>query len=428
MKKLCLSISLPFLAAALLALPAFAAGPDAPEESPAGARDFARDNAGLLREVDDSCKKGTLDLGKLAERLERKPEALSYLFSGRNAPAFVLYRACLGMLPGHGDSCGMLKKLDNPRWQLSPSSGYYPTCSNLVDFGAVVKAAFKKGDAVAACRSWLAKGPRPENATERNCEFLVSAVKGGEDEGFCKRAESRGLITAELAPLCVKALKAKSSERICLVAEATGVIKGKLVAECRIVNVYLDGNPEACPPAADSSSLGYCRERAALLAGMRSSDPKACAASPFCSALNSGKAQGCAPYLTAATKAFCDNRASMAAKEGNKNDEMARAQKQKLEQAKEEFTKAQRAEGKIMADKAAAEIVRKAHQVETEKLRKTEEARKAKEKPQFKPGQRMMIMPADAMKGFKPGDEKNPPPGPQPPDNPPTPQAAPQNP
>jgi len=414
------------LAAALFALPAAAGAVAAPEESPEGSREFARENASLLREVDEGCKKGSLDLGKLADRLERQPKTLRYLFAGRQAAGFVLYRACLGTLPGHDGSCDILEGIQESRWQQSASSGNNLYCHDVVEFAAVVKAAFKKGDAVAACQSWLRQGPRPQDANVRNCEFLVSAMKGGGDESYCRQAQARGVITEDLIPQCLKAMKTKGSERICMVAEATGVIQGKLVLECRMVNAYLDGSPKACPPAVDSVSQGDCRERASFLAGMRSSDPKVCAASPFCAALTSGKPQACAPYLAAATKVFCGNRAAVAQREGNYNDQMQQAQKLKLQQAKEEFSKVQKTEAKALADKAAAEIVRKAHQVEGEKLRREAEVRKANEKPQFKAGQRMMLMPSEAAKGFKMGDEKNPPPGPPPPDTPPTPQTTPQ--
>lgn len=62
---------------------------------------------------------------------------------------------------------------------------------------------------------------------------------------------------------------------------------------------FVDGLPERCGAETD------CREEAALVAGLRSSDTKACAKSPYCSALTNRTRGVCNSFLAAGSRSIC---------------------------------------------------------------------------------------------------------------------------
>lgn len=274
---------------ALILAPAFASpsafGAQAPAEAPPAM--VAKAEAHV--EAYDSCQNGTLDLLGLREGTAAQAAKFRALAGVETQNFLVLHQACLGAVPELKGSCDQLGGIQYGR----------RNCRDDVAYAGIVAGIVGQGDARAACEQFqpspYAKAPKKgdEEKRARKCDFLIAALRRG-------------------------------SSDVCGEAKAAGIIKGEALTQCRERLIFFNGVPDQCA-AAEKTTESVCREKAALLFGMRSKDSRACALSPWCRAVSTRKPEACDPYLVRANKLFCDEMAVLAVP--MKKDKAARDEK-----------------------------------------------------------------------------------------------------
>lgn len=251
-----------------LLAPALALG--APAESPSPA-DAAK--AQIAVEAANACASGKIDL--LGESGANEQSAKFLSIAGSDSLAYLkLHQACLTAASDAPRSCDALASVPNGK----------KDCLDDVEFANTASAILGKGDALAACerfitpqgRAWKTKAGKPRDKAKhaQRCAFFVPALKRG-------------------------------STDVCGEGEAAGVLGGPALEQCRRHWIYLNGVPDLCSADQDKFDEPVCREKAALLSALRTKDFRACALSPWCRVLSSGKAASCDPYLDSARKLFC---------------------------------------------------------------------------------------------------------------------------
>jgi len=253
----------------MLAAPALALAADAPQRpSPADAAKSA-----ILVEAAKACAAGPIDLlGGVSPETSAK-----YLSVAENDTLtyLKLHQACLAGIPETANSCDALESVRDGKRQ----------CLEDVEFASVMAAVVGgKGDARAACEQFMSPqnratkqkmgGRRNKERHARNCDFFISALRRG-------------------------------SSDVCGEAKAAGVLEGPAFTQCQQRWLFIDGQPDRCAADPDKYDVQTCREKAALISALRTRDFRACALSPWCRAVSSGRGAACAPYLETAQKLFC---------------------------------------------------------------------------------------------------------------------------
>ena len=283
----------------------------------------------LLREMHEGCQKGSIDPQKLIVRLQSLPELLDRLFPNTDRNDLIHYHACLSFVPDQSKSCQFFQ---------GHFASYRHECQDLAAYAAFVMSTFRQGNRAEACQKFLEGDPIRQEDKPRFCEILAAALKSGQGKLFCERIKAAGIIPA------------KDSD------------------ECQSFQPWLAGSPNLCENLPEPRRED-CRVRGALLTALRSGDPNACAASPFCGVLTSRKARACEPYLAKVTKSFCDRVATVMVK-----DQEARSRE------------------------AAEEAQRKVQLMEAERRRAKMEK---KQRKQFKKGEHMHAVPPEVEKRMR---------------------------
>jgi hypothetical protein len=243
-------------------------------------------------------------------------------------------------------------------------------------------AIFKHGDAAAACKRYSCLTGGCESP---GCDIFVSGLRDGQSlTAISEKFESAGLMTKTQAAAFVHSANL----------------------------VFMEGKPDLCASLSKSNDAESCREKASLLAALRSADAQACAASPLCTALTSKDAAACSPYLKSANKIFCGAASKLAADEAEAQSKVAALA------AKKPVGPAAPSAGRIKALKEAAakreailKIVAAANAqqklLNEERMRQAEALRKKMAPPktaplkQYHPHERKQILPPDVMKRMK---------------------------
>ncbi|MFI5348091.1 MAG: hypothetical protein ACHQ2Z_00985 [Elusimicrobiota bacterium] len=137
----------------------------------------------------------------------------------------------------------------------------------------------------------------------QSMQFIYTALSGEKDSAKLCRPDSASQ-DSELTSLDMKRCELlssalqqrKSSSAVCESARTMG-IGGK--DWCGPSATFVDGASNRC----DNPK---CKEKAALVAAMRSGERAACLASPFCKALSSHDARDCEPYFQRSNHSFCE--------------------------------------------------------------------------------------------------------------------------
>mgnify|MGYP001564575015 CR=1 FL=1 len=252
---------------AMLCVPPAFAGP-APRNKP----DLKE--SGLFQEVLEACRKGTPDVLKLIPRMKSEPTMMDDIFSRPYRPVvpLVFYQACLAVVTNQEKACrqGVLDQGMTGR----------SICPEIEIFASFARVVFKGGNLAATCRRFRAGLRAPEVRMEDFawvCDAFAAAMRLGKENGLCGKEGEAGLTPDDE------------------------------IDYCRQRMVALQGSPKLCAAVKwpHPTDQDYCREKAALLAALRSGDAKECAASPLCKALGSGRSEDCAPYLAQARKMIC---------------------------------------------------------------------------------------------------------------------------
>jgi hypothetical protein len=285
------SLLLPLLLALSSAPALGASAPPAKVEDP-----IAASQAALESTAYDACQAGTIDLLGANPKTAALAAKVRKLLDSHASNYLVLHQACLASIPGEERSCDRLEGLKNGKKNCQDNLRYY----------SLVDAIVNNGDARAVCADYTIS-PHPSKKPKKHaekCDFVIAAIRRG-------------------------------SRDVCGEAQGAGLMPEKFSAQCHQTLAYFDGVPDHCAASPDKTGESLCREKAALLNGLRSKDFHACALSPWCLAATSHKAQACDPYLTEANKLFCDHVAEVVVplrKEKADRDAKLQAQKSKQKQ------------------------------------------------------------------------------------------------
>lgn len=264
------------------------------------------------------------------------------------------YSACRDLL-GAADGCSALDGLGG-------GLGGGAACRAIADNDRFVFRVLRGGDAAGACLKIFAAEGRRGPPAERGCAAGIAAVRAGDALSACATLKREKL----LAP----------------------------GDDCEDSLSSWSGKPEACARIKEAASRRECRERAALVAGLR--DPELCPASPACRVLSAKDARACDGLLAAFSKGVCGRMSkAVAATSRLRSREMDQRRQESLRRdadlRKEADAKARRAaEVKAKADAQA-------------KLLAAAEAKKAAQtaKPQFQKGQPMRASGGDVQEIMK---------------------------
>lgn len=330
------------LASAALAAPAPAAKPK-PGPGPVG---VSTATASAEARLASRCSAdGALDVAALlADPVSRRDlETLS----SEEARALTDLAACRE-LQGVGGGCAPLAGLKGP-FIGGPLDGA-GACRALASHARFVVLVTRGGAAESGCRAMFeadgARGP----AVDRGCAAFLSASRAGRPIEACATLKKEGLM--------------------------------RPADDCEANLASWGGSPGACARIADAEAKRDCRERAALVAGLK--DPARCPDSPSCLALAQKSPKACEAPSRAFTRGLCARLAKTTAEtrrllEHEREFRRQEGRQRDLESRREAEAKA-KTEAQVKA-RAAAE----------EKRRAEAEAKKAKQpvKVQFSKGQPM---------------------------------------
>jgi len=166
---------------------------------------------------------------------------------------------------------------------------YYAVCSALAGVPGDACATFRAHRSeYAMCRAELAR-----------IHAVYASLRGGAKELQAACREMSAIAGKDVCPvysLAADALKkGESAKAFC--AKAGDFFTPE--TPCYNDSIFIEGVPARCGDRVD------CREEAAFVAALRSSDPKACAKSPFCAALTSRTLGACNSYLTEGSRTIC---------------------------------------------------------------------------------------------------------------------------
>lgn len=330
----------------------------------------------------------------------------------------LFYSACRSF-QGDADGCAPLEGL---------GASFAPVCKHIVAEGRLVFSVLR-GDALSACRIRLGFDGKSGASVERGCAALIKAIRAGDAASACPALAAEKLV--EPGESCPDSM------------------------------IYWKGAPAQCDAYKDAGSRLFCRENAALAAGLR--DPSRCAASPACLALAKKSPKPCEAARARYAGSLCARVArdlaevrkqqaldrdrlrqgeaafkAKAAKEAEAKAAAAAAQRAKAEealarskaeseraaaQAAADIARAKAASAEKAAKLAEEEAAKKAKAAEAVKIKADLEARKAavaqlkiqsQKKPQFKKGESMQTESPEAAEMLKALQEGRPIPQPKP--------------
>lgn len=277
------------------------------------------------------------------------------------------YSACRD-LQGAADGCAALDGLGG-----APDAG--KSCRAIADNDRFVLLVLRGGDAQGAClKIFAAEGKRGPSA-ERGCAAGIAAVRGGDALSACSALKREKL----LAP----------------------------GDDCESGLSSWSGKPEACARVKEAAARRECRERAALVAGLR--EAARCQVSPACRVLSAKEPRACDGLLADFSKGVCARMAKAVAETGR-----LRAHELELHRGERERSAADlRKEADVKARLAAAVKAKADAQA---KLQAAAEAKKAAQsaKPQFQKGQPMRTSSGDVKEVMKKLEKGIAPPPPKP--------------
>jgi|GEM_PF-3467748 len=368
-KKFSLFFSLPLLTALLLA-PASAA--PAPTPTPTQDRQPSHNEPKQsLRQAVVACQKGTVSVqdqqtwGKVLSL--KVPWAEDLLYAGCQNAVSPQEKSCDALRGSAPDADSQSRRMD---------------CLDLANFTTF---------------TWRALKTRESSLCEKS---LAWPWRKADDSQFSPEA------AAVMCRGTLDAFKSGQNRPFCEQGVAKGILPKALVASCINHSIELRGRPELCASVPDykvnqdglnDDGKVICRERAALVAALRSDQADACAASPLCSALSGRKTTGCASFARAASKTFCGQVAKLNDDETRKESAAQSPDAQTLAlQAK--TAKEQEAAKEAALKKAAAEMVQ--HKLIVEERKRREEALRQKKAPprQFRHGEKLQVIPPDVKK------------------------------
>lgn len=328
----------------------------------------------------------------LADKAQRADLETCPLDEGRD---LLEYAACRN-LQGAPGGCSALEGLSGG------FRGAAAHCVSIVAEDRLVYATLSGGDALSACRAVLKIDGRSGPSVEKECPLMI------------------GLVRSEGPKLSCESLK-----------------RAKIVAaedSCDDTRIFWSGAPQDCDRYSnDAGARRFCRERAALVAGLR--DPALCAASPFCQALTTKSPAACEPLRVRFSRTLCTRVAASMAKErpvsviakektekvtaaavaaaaaavaANKAKVEAAAVKAKAEALANQEKVAKLSAASAAKTAAAAALVRSKAEAEAKKEAKAKAEIAKKDKPQFKKGVPMQAVPIEAKEIMKALEEGRP--------------------
>ncbi|MBI5881816.1 MAG: hypothetical protein HZB91_01730 [Elusimicrobia bacterium] len=380
------------MAAALVLMGAvsFSWGAPAGQEAPPPGSPFVPSEQ---QRAEEECGKGTADFRKYYGRFLGRPFEDNLICAKEDSVtgSYYAYARSLACLDLAGDvkwSCGFLVPAKGKPAEL------WSRCQEARVFFLFSWAVLRGGDPKAVFPQLL------EDFLEGAANGLPASGKEKLFQGFAKAVK-----TGDIQPLCAESV----------VRRRETTLQG-----CLQWAGFFTGDPSRCSAGDPKLDRERCVEKAALLAALRSADPKACAALPWCDVLAKRQAAGCAPLIKEANSVFCRaireltkgkapppvdtakrDREARQAKEKAMAEEAARKEKERLAEIQKNQKK-KIEEERVYNEKLVAAEIRLAHEVQAKKREQDEKVRLALEerrrKKQFSAGQRMDPGPLDAMK------------------------------
>lgn len=332
------------LLSALLSAPAvaYAAAPAAaPVPAPAVSASTAVVNAPANAAVSAANQ-------RFAARCAREPMALDELLadpsfradmayaSGDERLDLLDYAACREVQ----GAAGLCPLLESPG---RPGTGDAARCRINAAGARFVFATVRGGDALSACRTALEVDGQKGPGADRECSSLISLVRAEGEKLSCDSLARARIITPE--------------------------------DSCESIRAYWSGNPQDCERSfVNATDRRACRERAALIAGLRA--PAACASSPYCQILSAKWPGACDTLRARFSRTLC----ARVAKDLSSEQKRLGKEQELLSVRAKEKSDAQAAAAAALRAKAEAALARsKAEQLAAEEqVRKTAEAQAAK--------------------------------------------------
>lgn len=282
------------------------------------------------------------------------------LVSAGEARDLLSYASCRELL-GVREGCASLDGLGGAL------SGAAIHCREIAAHDRFVFAVLRGGDAAGACRAMFEPEGRRGPGVDRGCAAVISAVRAGDARPACATLKAEKLMSPD--------------------------------EDCERHLSSWSGRSEECGRVKDAEAAHDCRERAALVAGLR--DRARCGASAACLALEAKAADACAAPAAAFARAACARLAKSSAET-----------KRRLsleEQARQRERAHKTAEARREADaRAQHETLVQAKAAAQAKIQAEAEAKKAKQavKTQFSKDQPMKqsVDIKDVMKKLEKGE------------------------
>ncbi|MBI3564151.1 MAG: hypothetical protein HY079_03030 [Elusimicrobia bacterium] len=275
----------------------------------------------------------------LADRSRRDLE----LVSAGEARDLLAYASCRE-LQGVRDGCASLEGL------VGALSGAAAHCREIAAHDRFVFAVLRGGDAAGACRAMFEPEGRRGPGVDRGCAAAIAAVRAGDARPACATLKTEKLIGPD--------------------------------EDCESHLSSWSGRSEECGRVKDPEAARDCRERAALVAGLR--DRARCRASAACRALEEKAADACAGPAASFARAAC----ARLSKSSAETKRLLTLE----EQARQRERQHKAAEARREADaRARHEALVKAKAAAQEKIQAEADAKKAKQaiKTQFSKDQPM---------------------------------------
>ncbi|MBI5240701.1 MAG: hypothetical protein HY926_09530 [Elusimicrobia bacterium] len=366
----------------MLMLPAAAAAAN-PAATPDGILAGPAKDEAVMADVNDRCKKGTLDFLDLVSHAKEYPAIMSTDIAS-HAGALELYFSCLGAMPNPEQDCEALRRLNAVESSIR-------SCKQTQFLNAVIWKVFRSNDAAPACQKLISSESFvPEKDAARFCALFLPALKGGASADLCAKVKAAGI---DLKP----------------------------GTSCLAEMAFLSG-VAACDstPGINAADKRHCHDYVAFLDALRSGSPQACAASALCNAIANRKPQACAPFLSSVRQAFCAGLAARISKTASDKEAArkaaAAAAARVARQVEEDIRKAAQVpdpglkaiQAKAAQDievskeaarkKSAAEVAKYKQIAEIRRQRREAQMKKPEPPPQLKKDAPLQRVPPDVQK------------------------------